>query len=249
MTPTLSIVTGTRNRPRQLLRLCNSIAAHTVVDWELIIADASDEPLDTLGFPSNVRVLPERPRLGCSRAYNRAFSHARGEWVIWLNDDCEVMPGYDTAAIAFMEAHPQIGLGALHYSENDGPFHVNSAWGCIYPNFGIISRELGNKVGWFDDECVVMYGCDNTLALRVLLADKGIADIPNARVLHHSEQDAERRENQKNRLADNQRLQAKYMPLRHIWLANFRKHALPSPFVPWPHGARPKEQPQWVGRG
>lgn len=217
--------------------MVESIQRNTDVQWELVVSDASDTPMD-MAIP-DVTWIPERPRLGCTKGFNRAFREARGEFALWLNDDCEVTRGYDTAAIAFMQAHPQIGLGALHYSENGGPFHVNSAWGCVYANFGIIRRELGNQIGWFD-ESLEMYGCDNSLTFRVLLADRGVSDIPDARVLHHSVQDHERRMNQANRARDNRTLTATYMPQRRYWLARYRKHAVETGTVPWVNGQRPE---------
>lgn len=237
----LSLVTGTRNRTRQFARLVESIIAHTPTPWELVVSDASDYPLE-LDVPANVRILPERPRLGCTRGYNRAFREARGNWVIWLNDDVEVCEGYATAAIRFMEMHPYIGLGALYYSEpeNSKPFHVNSAWGCTYANFGIISRDLGNTVGWFDEE-ILMYGNDNSLTLRVLLAGFGVAAIPDAKVIHHSERDAEREqnENRTQRMRDNDVLQRKYMPQQRQWQATYQRFRVDTDSGAWAHGRRP----------
>ncbi len=201
MIPKLSIVTGTMNRQESFLRLLNSIVEHTSVSWELVVSDASDEPYN-LQLPENVKVLPERPRLGCVQGYNRAFRAATGEWVIWLNDDCEVLPDYAGAAIRFMEANRQIGLGAIHYSEDGGPFHINSAWGCIYANFGIFQRSLGSGLGYFDED-LQMYGCDNSLTLRVLLAGYGVAGIADSRVIHHSVKDDHRTMNQSSRRSDN----------------------------------------------
>lgn len=197
----LSLVTGTRNRPDDFRRLVDSIERHTPMKWELVVSDASDTPIQNEPVATDetwpkIRVIPERPRLGCTVGYNRAFRKARGRFVIWLNDDCEVMPGYATAAIDFMEAHPEIGLGALYYADpNHQGFRVNTCmFGMIYANFGILRRQLGNQVGWFD-ESVEMYGNDNSLAWRVLMAGKGIAAIPDARILHHSTNDAHRVEN------------------------------------------------------
>jgi GT2 family glycosyltransferase len=211
--PLLSLVTGTRNREFDFRRLVNSIAAHTRVPWELIVSDASDEPIETV---PNVQIIPERPRLGCTRGYNVAFRQASGKYVLWLNDDCEVMPGYATAAIAFMESHPEIGLGALYYADEGTreSWHVNTCmFGMLYANFGILSRELGDQVGWFDDE-LTMYGNDNSLAYRVLLAGKGIAPIPEARILHHSTRDQHRIENNDYAYRHQQAdlLRAKYGP-------------------------------------
>ena len=42
----------------------------------------------------------------------------------------------------------------------------------------------GNKIGWMD-EIVKMYGNDNSIAFRTLLAGKGIVSIPGARIWHH----------------------------------------------------------------
>lgn len=235
----LSLVTGTLNRPGSFRRLLHSIQTNTSVPWQLIVSDASDVPY--VEQADNIVVLPEKPRLGCTRAYNRAFRAAKGEWVIWLNDDAEVLPGYAEAAIRFMEAHPQIGLGALHYSEDGSPFHINSAWGVPYANFGILRRSLGDQVGWFDED-LIMYGNDNSLTFRVLLFGKGVSDIPNARVIHHSEKDQLRIENQKNRRHDNLILTKTYMPLRQHWLKTYRKHAVNTGTLPWSHGVNPERR-------
>lgn len=199
--PVLSLITGTRNRPHDFRRLVDSIEAHTNVDWELVVSDASDSPLEneevaTEATWPRIRVIPERPRLGYSKGFNQAFRAARGAWVIFLNDDAEVCSGYAETSIRFMESHPEIGLGALYYSDpNHVGFKVNTcSFGMLYANFGIIRRTLGNKIGWFDER-IVMYGGDNTLAYRVLLAGKGIAAIPDARIIHNSPNDAERHEN------------------------------------------------------
>ncbi|HTK88439.1 MAG TPA: glycosyltransferase [Nitrospiraceae bacterium] len=231
----LSLVTGTRNRPTDFKRLLDSIDSYTPVSWELVVGDASDEPLEC-GHP-NVRILPERPRLGCVKGYNRAFKACLGEWVLYLNDDAEVCRDYATAAIAFMEAHPQIGLGALHYSHLGDPFHVNSAWGAIYANFGIIRRTLGNYVSWFDED-LEMYGNDNSLTFRVLLAGYGVADIPSARLLHHCTDDVHREENQRSRRRDNEILRKKYWHLRDVWLKTFQRHYVKTATVSWPEGVR-----------
>lgn len=232
----LSLVTGTLNRPDAFKRLVDSIIERTTVDCEVVVADASDEPVAY--DDSRVRILREFPRLGCVKGYNRAFRDCRGEWVIFLNDDAEVCPHYDVNAIAFMEQYPQTGLGALHYSENGGPFRVNSAWGCVYGNFGIIRRSLGDHVGWFD-ESLIMYGNDNSLALRVLLAGYGVSDIPDSRILHHSVNDEIRQQNQQYKMRDNDVLTRKYMPMRQDWLRNYHQFRVPTKTVPWAHGVRP----------
>lgn len=192
MNPTLSIITGTLNRHEEFRRLLRSIINNTAVPWELIVSDASDVPVDVPCLP-NVTVIREVPRLGCTRGYNAAFRQARGTWVLWLNDDCEVLPGYADAAISFMEAHPAIGLGALYYKEGAGDFHVSAYFSMEYANFGILRREFLGQIGFFDD-AFVMYGADNALSLSVLLSGKGVTGIPDARIIHYATPDSHRSE-------------------------------------------------------
>lgn len=239
--PLLSLVTGHVNRHRSLVRLIQSIREHTSVSWELVISDASDECYQT--NDPRILVIEEKPRLSNTQGYNRAFHRAKGQWIIYLNDDAEVTQGYDVEAIRFMKDHPFIGLGALHYSEPpDIPFHVNSAWGpAIYANFGIINKAVGSLVGWFDTD-LHMYGNDNSLTFRVLLAGYGVADIPNARIIHHSEKDRIRWENQRHKLPDNEVLLQKYWRLRHQWLSTFNRLKVDTGTIPWDGGIPPLEK-------
>jgi hypothetical protein len=119
------------------------------------------------------------------------------------------MPGYDTAAIDFMEKNPDCGLGALYYANTTLPYFIQTYQEMIYANFGIISRELGEKIGWMD-EVVRMYGNDNSVAFRVLLAGYGIGSIPDARIWHHPFQDRYRIENVNGQPADAEKLMGKY---------------------------------------
>lgn len=233
----LSLVTGVVNRPQSFQRLLDSIIANTSVEWELVVAEASEVPI--VCEHERVKILRESPRRGHCKGYNAAFREAVGPWCLWLNDDTEVCPNYDVEALVFMEAHPRIGLGALHYSENGGPFHVNSAWNCLYANFGIFRKSVGEQVGFFDED-LYFYGADNSLAIRLLLADYGIADIPKARILHHPVNDQIRIHNQQYKIKDNQVLTQKYMPSHRQWVRTFRKHQIMTGSAAWSHGLQPQ---------
>lgn len=212
--PELSIVVGTRNRPDSFRRLVDSVEDYTAVDWELIVADASDIPIEDQPVATEeawrrIVVLPERPRLGCTKGYNRAFRETRGKWVIWLNDDTTVTPGYAENAIGFMKKHLEIGLGALRYDEPGCLPQTNIAWDLPYANFGILRRVMGNRVDWFDED-FPMYGNDNSLTFRVLLAGYGIAEVPDVVIHHHPAEDDERKENFRYRRTATDILTRKY---------------------------------------
>lgn len=218
--PRVSIVTGTWNREACMKRLVESIVRcspdQSVMPWELIVSDASDPVYDPSVWPKSpivTKILSEHPRLGCTGAYNRAFREARGTWVIWLNDDCEVQPGWMSSSVAFMEAHPTVGLGCLFWRDfHELKWHVNKAyWDVYYANFGIISKTLGDRLGWFDSD-LEMYGCDTSLAYKTWLAGFGVVGIPDAKVLHYRHKDQYRKANQDSVEKDTNKIFDNYLP-------------------------------------
>jgi GT2 family glycosyltransferase len=251
--PLLSLVTGTYNRPRSLNRLIRSIQENSKVDWELLIADADGKAFPW-HQPEKIWVIsdgddPDHPTpMGHTKSYNRCFHMCRGKWVIWLNDDAEVEPGYDENAIRFMETHRVIGLGCLYYREQRPNgftnYHINNYRGMLYANFGILSKNWGDQIGWFDED-FPMYGADNSLAFRTLLAGRGIAGISNARLVHHSEQDEVRQENQHYRSVASKLFQTKYQPQFDLMMHRFKKFALPEdqPKVPTHRPVRTERRP------
>lgn len=58
--------------------------------------------------------------------------------------------------------------------------------GIPHANFGILSRELGNQVGWFDESMGAdAYGCDTSLCLLVVEAGKAVCRVPGCKIIHH----------------------------------------------------------------
>lgn len=200
--PTISLVTGTWNRPDAFRRLVKAVFDRARVPTEIVVADCSEKPVASSDFPGlPISVIHDWPKTSMVRGYNRCFARARGDWVVWANDDAEPLPGWDEAALVFMQGHPEVGMGAVYYSQNGGPFHVNEYQGHVYANFGFLKRKLGDSLGWYDID-LRMYGSDNSLTLKVLLAGLGVVGIPGAYWLHHSVQDQQRMANEKLQSVD-----------------------------------------------
>lgn len=215
MAPKLSLVVGTLDRPQLLGNLIDSIKKNTPIEWELIIADASIKyPLNTLqnALGSNIKVLSERPRLGHVKGYNRAFRACSGDWVVWLNDDAIVMPDW-WRCVEVMERNKWIGMGALKFGQFMDAFLTFEYQGLPYANFGIINREFGNELGWFDEEVCYFYGGDNSLTFKVFLANKPVTPIPGRHILHVPCADEYRLENELLQAGDGAKLMAKYRTL------------------------------------
>ncbi len=211
--PTLSIVVGTLDRPKEIARCVESVLRNTTVPFELLIGDASTKNSPALSS-GPVKVFREIPRLGHARGYNALFRKASGKYVCWLNDDAEVMPSWDVNAISFMENTPWVGLGCFYYSERGCCYHIQTYQGFIYANFGILTKEFGDQIGWFD-EVVQMYGADNSITFKTILAGKGVAGMPGAKLFHRPINDDARTANMAGQAEDARKLMNKYRPF--VW--------------------------------
>lgn len=209
----LSIVTGHMDRIPSFETLYESIVKNTKdVDWEFIVSDASEKtPLELTKY-ERTRILPERPRLGHAAGYNKAFREAKGQYVVWLNDDCIVEPEWARVAIDFMKRNRWVGMGAIPYCTHAGNYTINEYCGMPYANFGILEREYGNSLGWFDEE-VRMYGADNSLAFKVYLSGKVVRAIPGARINHRPFVDEHRIANERKQAEQAAILMNKYRGL------------------------------------
>jgi len=211
----MSIVTGTRNREKSLSRFLASIRDTASVPTEIIIADASDEydPLAACKPDAreneNVKLIHafhEKPRLGTCCGYNVAFRKATGRYVAWFNDDCTLLPGWDKTAIEFMDQNQEVGLGALYWRDPGGQWYLQCFQNMVYPNFGVFRKSVLDQTGGFDEreiyvpvtgkvEHLEFYGNDTSAAFLVTDAGYAVCGIPNCKVEHHREQDAERQAN------------------------------------------------------
>jgi glycosyltransferase involved in cell wall biosynthesis len=110
---TVSAVIPTRNRPSSLHRLLSALAAQDRPPEEVIVADASDEPLDgsalAAAYPSlALSCFHMFPSL--CRQRNRAIIRATGSHVLLCDDDIEPGPPYLRRLVEYLEFHPQAGV-------------------------------------------------------------------------------------------------------------------------------------------
>lgn len=219
----LSIITGTKDRPDGLRLLHTSIAQYThPVTWELIITDASEDPAREPGHygihDKRVSIFPEWPPQGAAKGFNVAAAHATGEFICWLNDDVEVLPGWAENMIYALENDPRanVGMGAFYYWTPQPPkcFKVYQDDGMLYANFGCLPTKLFRNIHGFDENCR-KYGMDNSISLRVIDANFGIIDVPGARLLHWKDSNEYASPEEKKQQAMALRyLRNKYIPKR-----------------------------------
>ena len=110
--PDLSVVTVGHNTG-ELLRACLSSLPSSGAAMEVLVVDAgsTDGTAELVGreFPT-VRLLATDQNLGFTRGNNRALRIARGRHLLLLNPDTAVRPGALAAMLAFLDAHPDVGV-------------------------------------------------------------------------------------------------------------------------------------------
>lgn len=210
MTPEISIVIGTVNRPDHVIKFIQSVYKHEDVPFELIVLNAGDKEIECNA--PNIKIIREQPRLGFAKGYNKGFKAAIGKYVVYLNDDCEVLPYWAIEAVRFMDKNSWCGLGAIYFSESGGPFEIREWLNLPYANFGIMKREFGEQIGWID-EFLHTYGSDNSLTFKTLLAGYGVAGIPGSKILHNPIMDVNKVNNMSRQAEDARNLLLKYRPL------------------------------------
>jgi glycosyltransferase involved in cell wall biosynthesis len=110
-TPTVSFIVSTRNRAKALPECFSSIAAACAecptIDVELIVVDngSGDETQEVIRHwaqnsrPPVTVVFESTP--GLSRARNRGIKSAKGELLVFTDDDCRLQPDYLSRLLAY----------------------------------------------------------------------------------------------------------------------------------------------------
>jgi glycosyltransferase involved in cell wall biosynthesis len=122
--PKFFLIVATRNRPEKVAHLLDSLAAQTMSDFIVLIADQSDEAQRVA-----VRALVKRhrdtlqieyhevPGVGIARARNHAMQFARGELLAFPDDDCWYAPDLLERVHQLFVSRPGYSLLTGRYTE------------------------------------------------------------------------------------------------------------------------------------
>lgn len=107
----VSVVISTYNRRALLEEALASVMAQTFGDWEMLIVDdaSSDGTWEWLAGLSDerIRVFRQGENRERSAARNRGLAAARGEWVMFLDDDDRLLPGALRALGEVLSRYPE----------------------------------------------------------------------------------------------------------------------------------------------
>ncbi len=111
--PLVTVVTPSFNQAPYLEATIQSVLAQTYPQVEYIVMDggSTDGSLAIIQkYADRLAFWASAPDRGQTDAINQGFARANGQILAWLNSDDTYLPNAVAEAVAFLEAHPEVGL-------------------------------------------------------------------------------------------------------------------------------------------
>lgn len=195
---------------------CLRSLVHTQLpgDVEVIVIDdaSPDESGKVLSAIPGLRYHRNASNLGFVGSCNAGAAMARGEYLVFLNNDTTLTPGWLDALLRTFETHPDTGLAGAQLVYPDG--RLQESGGIVFSdgsgwNFGrfedprhpaytfvreadycsgaaiALPRALFERLGGFDERYAPAYYEDTDLAMKVREAGLKVRAQPASVVVHH----------------------------------------------------------------
>ena len=215
--PFVSVIILNFNGENYLDSCLSSVLSTKYPNFEVIFVDnaSTDSSLKivekTFGNDKRLRIFKNRQNLGFSAGNNFGFSHARGDYIVFLNNDTIADPYWLEALVSTVEKDKTIGLAGSTILSIDGK-KLRGAGGLwsdylllLYPigagkggdfefiptfevSFAtgcsmIVKKEFLDEIGLFDPE--IPYNYDDTLlSLKTWLAGKRVVSVSGSKIRH-----------------------------------------------------------------
>jgi hypothetical protein len=140
--PLVSVLVRTTGRPL-LMRALSAAGAQTHRPLEIVVVNASGKPLGQLNAPSDVPVnIVEGGPYDRPRAANAALDHAKGEWLVFLDDDDAFAPTHVESLLATVQrSDARVAYSATAVVEPDGKARM-----VIGADFNRLHLFIGNYI-------------------------------------------------------------------------------------------------------
>lgn len=213
--PLVSIIIPVFNH-WEITRVClTSILENTDgIHYEVILADdgSTDDTRNVTSYTANIKVLFNQTNLGFLINCNNAALHAKGKYLMFLNNDTIVQPDWLRTLVPIMEEDDRIGVIGSKLLYPDG--RLQEAGSIIWQNgsgynYGrydspnkpeynylkesdyvsgasiLVRKSLWEKIGGFDENYTPAYYEDTDLAFEARRQGFKVMYQPLSSVVHH----------------------------------------------------------------
>jgi GT2 family glycosyltransferase len=213
-TPEISVILILFNRAELTLACLRSLAENYLERMEIIIVDnySRDETPLLLDRLRGVRIIRNAENRNFLLAVNQASAEARGEYLLLLNNDAQVLPGTLRAALNTARSSDDIGAvggrlilldgtlqeagsiiwrdgSCLGYGRGDNPFAPMYMFrrdvDYCSGAFLLTSRRTWNELGGFDEIFKPAYYEETDYCTRLWERNLRVVYEPNAVLLHY----------------------------------------------------------------
>ena len=213
--PTVSIIIPAYNQVEYTYHCLESILENTKdVSYEVIVADdqSTDDTTKLAQTAKGIRISRTPQNMGFLKNCNLAAKQARGKYILFLNNDTRVQPQWLSSLVELIESDPTIGMVGSKFVYPDG--RLQEAGGIFWSNgtgwnYGrlddpdkaaynyvkdvdyisgasiLLSLDLWNQLGGFDERFAPAYCEDADLAFAVRDAGYRVVYQPKSVVIHY----------------------------------------------------------------
>ena len=212
--PKVSVIIPVYNNISYTLNCLRSIQRNLpCTPFEIIVINdcSSDETASLLLLVNGLRVINNKTNLGFLHTCNKAAKQARGDYLLFLNNDTEVLTGWLDELVDTFSAHPDAGLvgskllypdsrlqeaGGIIWQDASG---MNYGHSCdpLHPDYSylrdsdycsgasiMVRRQLFEQLGGFDSRYAPAYYEDTDLAFAMRRAGWRVIYQPLSQIIH-----------------------------------------------------------------
>lgn len=213
--PRVSIVIPVHGKSDLTIGCLHSIATiGSAIAYEVIVVDdqSPDNTASVLAGVANLKVVTNPVNVGFTKACNAGIAAATGEYVLLLNNDTEVTPGWLEAMVETADADPTIGVvgakllfadgtlqeaGGIIWSDgsglnygrgekaNSGAYHVVREVDYCSGACILVRADLLDRLGGLDERYSPAYYEDTDLAFAARSLGYKVVFQPEAQIVHH----------------------------------------------------------------
>ena len=165
--PRVSIIVPVYDTGPLLDRALRSAEAQTFRDSEIVVVDDGSTDVTTrhlLAAAAARGIVVERtPNRGPAHARNTAVARARGEYVLPLDSDDDILPAFLAKTVPILDANPAVGVvhtwvelvGDHHGVWETGPFGIPALLSrCTIHVSSLYRRRIWHEIGGYDPRFV-----------------------------------------------------------------------------------------------